>query len=100
MVRLKVYCFSAFIAVLDGEVLTGFRSDKARALFAYLLLSAGTPIARTVLEELFWEGYDRKSAREVRSPIWQNFFRRLGVRALSVTSSFGLSALRVECFKS
>jgi DNA-binding SARP family transcriptional activator len=47
---------------LDGELLTEFRSDKARALLAYLPLEAGEPIRRNLLKALLSDGYDSKSA--------------------------------------
>lgn len=62
MARFKLYLLGSFYATLDGELLTEFRSDKARALLAYLPLEAGEPIRRNLLKALLWDGYDSKSA--------------------------------------
>ncbi|MGB0386052.1 MAG: tetratricopeptide repeat protein [Ardenticatenaceae bacterium] len=64
MGRLKLHLFGSFYATLDGQRLTKFRSDKVRALLAYLVLEARQPIRRTVLVELLWNGYTHRTARQ------------------------------------
>ncbi|MEZ4861100.1 MAG: NB-ARC domain-containing protein [Caldilineaceae bacterium] len=47
----------------DQPVIEEFRSDKARALLAYLVLEGDRPLARDHLAHLLWEGYALKTAR-------------------------------------
>jgi hypothetical protein len=63
MARLSVYLMGPFRAALDGEPLTGFVSDKARALLAYLAVEARQPHRRQVLAGLLWGDYPERSAR-------------------------------------
>ena len=63
MARIKLYLFGSFYTTLDDQPLTKFRSDKVRALLAYLVLRAKRPIRRTLLAELLWNGYTSKTAR-------------------------------------
>lgn len=48
---------------LDGVVLTGFRSDKVRALLAYLAVEADRPHRRARLAGLFWPEWKEAEAR-------------------------------------
>jgi len=61
-----------FQAALDGLPITTFKSDKARALLAYLATEAERPHARDMLATLLWpdwpEAYARNSLRS-RWPI-------------------------------
>jgi len=54
MSQLSLTLPGAFQATLDGEPVTGFESDKVRALLVYLVLEADRPHRRDVLAELFW----------------------------------------------
>jgi len=63
MPRIKLHLFGSFYITLDDQPLTKFRSDKVRALLAYLVLEAKRPIWRTLLAELLWDGYTSKTAR-------------------------------------
>ena len=54
MVRLQINLLGSVEVLLDGETVTGFRSNKARGLLAYLAVEANRPIARTRLATLFW----------------------------------------------
>jgi predicted ATPase len=62
MATLKLFLLGTFQATLDEQPLDGFRSDKSRALLAYLALNNNLPIQRTYLAELLWEGYQKESA--------------------------------------
>ncbi len=77
MPRVHLHLFGTFRATLDGEPLTGFRSDKARGLLAYLHLQSGKPILRDTLATLFWEDFAqteaRTSLRQVLSNLRQMF---------------------------
>ncbi|MFN2196646.1 MAG: BTAD domain-containing putative transcriptional regulator, partial [Anaerolineales bacterium] len=46
-----------------GEAVAGLRSDKVRALLAYLVVEAEQPHRREKLAGLLWPGYPEKSAR-------------------------------------
>ena len=53
----------AFNVTINGEAVTRFRSTKARALLAYLLLARPQPLLRTTLCELLWPDYTTESAQ-------------------------------------
>ena len=55
--------FGAFEFSVNGAVVTGFRSNKTRALLAYLLLTRPQRVLRTTLIDLLWPGYTDKSAQ-------------------------------------
>lgn len=62
MARLKISLFGPFHAILDGVVLTQFRSDAIRALFTYLVIDPGTLYRREALAGIFWPGKSEASA--------------------------------------
>lgn len=72
MTRLELKLLGTFQATLDGEVLTGFRSDKARALLAYLAVESARPHRRDWLATLLWGGFDDRSARRSLSSALAN----------------------------
>lgn len=49
---------------LASEPVTGFCSDKARALLAYLAVEEGISHRREELAGLLWPGYPERSARQ------------------------------------
>jgi len=61
--RLKISLLGQFQATLDGKILTGFDSDKVRALLAYLVVEDDRPHRREKLAGLFWPDYPERSAR-------------------------------------
>lgn len=63
MERLELRLMGPFQAWADGTVLTGFRSDKARALLAYLAVNSGRPQSREALAALLWGESDEADAR-------------------------------------
>lgn len=63
IVRLKLNFLGQFQVTLDDLPLTEFRSNKTRALLAYLALEAQRPIAHRHLAAFFWEGYQSDTAR-------------------------------------
>jgi predicted ATPase/DNA-binding SARP family transcriptional activator len=63
MARLSIFLLGSFRVVLDGEPVTGFVSDKARALLAFLAVEAERPHRREVLAGLLWPEYPERSAR-------------------------------------
>ncbi|MGD2205177.1 MAG: BTAD domain-containing putative transcriptional regulator [Anaerolineae bacterium] len=67
MKRLELHLFGSFQATLDGEPLTGFRSDKVRALLAYLAIEGGRAHRRRSLATLLWgEKSDRDASASLR----------------------------------
>ncbi len=60
---LKIFLFGSFQVTLQGQPVTAFRSNKVRALLAYLVLAQSKPIARTTLAALLWPDYTPNSAR-------------------------------------
>jgi DNA-binding SARP family transcriptional activator len=63
MARLSIYLLGPFHVLRDGSSVTGFESDKARALLAYLALEADRPQPRTYLAGLLWPDYPEQDAR-------------------------------------
>ncbi len=54
MPRLVVRLLGGFRVELDGELVYGFETDKARALLAYLIVEADRPHRRETLAALLW----------------------------------------------
>ena len=63
MTHLSIRTLGPFQVLLDGEPVTGFDSDKVRALLAYLVLEADRPHRREKLAGLLWPDYPEQSAR-------------------------------------
>ena len=63
MTRLCLSLMGGFEARLDGIPILGFKTDKARALLAYLVVEQARPYRRQALAGLFWPGYLESSAR-------------------------------------
>jgi DNA-binding SARP family transcriptional activator len=63
MARLSIRLFGSFEATLEGEPVTGFVSDKVRALLIYLAVESDRPHRREALAGLLWPDYPEPSAR-------------------------------------
>ncbi|MBN2393518.1 MAG: hypothetical protein JXR84_22485, partial [Anaerolineae bacterium] len=63
MPSLELYLLGDFRILLDGQPLTGFRSDKARALLAYLAVENGRQHDRAILATLLWGEHPDDAAR-------------------------------------
>ena len=63
MPTVKLYLLGGFQITRDDQPLTAFRSDRARALLAYLALESNRPLTRPHLAKLFWGQYELKVAR-------------------------------------
>ncbi len=91
MVRLQIKLLGTFQAELDGEVLAGFRSDKTRALLAYLAVENTRPHRRDWLASLLWGNYDDRAARRSLSSALANLRQLLspleGIAALDASRS-------------
>ncbi|MFN8493562.1 MAG: hypothetical protein U0350_38535 [Caldilineaceae bacterium] len=60
---LVIMLFGSLQLTVQGKPPVDFRSNKVRALLAYLLLAQAKPIARATLTDLLWPGYTSNSAR-------------------------------------
>ena len=63
MSHLSIRLFGPVEVTLDGEVVTAFKSDKARALLAYLVVEAERPHRREKLAGLLWPEWPEQAAR-------------------------------------
>lgn len=63
MARLYIDLLDTFQATLDGELITAFESNKARALLAYLVLENDHPQQRAFLASLLWPDTSERKAR-------------------------------------
>lgn len=62
--HLELHLLGPFLTLKEGVPLEGFRSDKVRALLAYLALEGRTrPLRRSAISELLWPGYTEETAR-------------------------------------
>ena len=77
MPRLALHLLGSFHISLDEEPVTGFESDKVRALLAYLAVESVTPHRRSTLTSLLWPEQSEKSARHNLSQALYNLRRSL-----------------------
>ncbi|MBK9295267.1 MAG: tetratricopeptide repeat protein [Oligoflexia bacterium] len=63
MLRLQIQLLGTFQVLQNGRSLTGFRTDKIRALLAYLAVESDRPHRRDTLAALFWPDMDDQKAR-------------------------------------
>ncbi len=80
MAQLSISLFGSFRVALDGEPVTGFVSDKARALLAYLAVEAERPHRRESLVGLLWPEYPERSARANLRNVLANVRQVIGDR--------------------
>jgi len=78
MAHLSLSLLGPFQATLDGRPLTDFKSNKVRALLAYLAVEADRPHRREVLAGLLWPDWpDRDALSNLRSAL-SNLRRVIG----------------------
>ncbi|HSR35406.1 MAG TPA: BTAD domain-containing putative transcriptional regulator, partial [Anaerolineae bacterium] len=83
MAVLSIRLFGPFEVELDGEPVTGFATDKARALLAYLAVEADRPHRREALAGLLWPEVPEPSARGSLRTALGNVRQMVGDRAQS-----------------
>jgi DNA-binding SARP family transcriptional activator/tetratricopeptide (TPR) repeat protein len=81
--RLSIRLLGPFRVTLDGQPITGFVSDKARALLAYLAVEAERPHRRESLVGLLWTDYPEQDARTSLRTALANVRKRIGDREAS-----------------
>jgi len=62
MVQLSLSFLGSFQAALDGKPITGFKSNRVRALLAYLAVEADRPHRREALAWLLWPDWPDRDA--------------------------------------
>jgi len=92
---LLIHLLGRFEASLHAQPLTGFHSDKVRALLAYLCIEADRPHRRERLAGLLWPDLPESSARTNLRHALANLRRVLSDPAPSVAVSGGASPLQV-----
>ena len=71
MTHLSLSLLGTFQVTLDGESVTSFKSDKVRALLAYLAVEADRPHRREMLAGLLWpEWTDRDALSNLRYSLY------------------------------
>ncbi len=63
MAHLSVHLLGRFQVALDDSPVSGFSTDKTRALLAFLATESGWPHRRQALAGLLWPDYPERSAR-------------------------------------
>jgi DNA-binding SARP family transcriptional activator/predicted ATPase len=80
MAHLSLSCLGPFQVTLDGQPVTGFKSNKVRALLAYLAVEADRPHSRELLAGLLWPDWpDRDALSNLRYAL-SNLRRVIGDR--------------------
>src|SRR3954463_12860039 len=70
--RLQCHFLGPFQVTLDGKKVTAFRTDKMRALLAYLAIEANRPHRREALAALLWPEQPNVVARQtLRQALFQ-----------------------------
>jgi len=76
--KLSIRLLGSFQIEQNGHKLTAFRSDKIRALLAFLVVEANHPWTRSYLADLFWPNCSEEKAQaNLRNALW-NLRRLLG----------------------
>jgi predicted ATPase/DNA-binding SARP family transcriptional activator len=78
MARLTISLLGTFQVLIHGTEITGFDSDKVRALLAYLAVESNRPHRRAVLANLLWPDRPEHTARHNLSQALYNLRTLLG----------------------
>lgn len=81
MARLSISLLGPFQVRLDGETVTAFESNKARALLAYLAVESDRPHHRGKLAGLLWPDQPEQDARKNLRYALSKLRRAIGDRA-------------------
>ena len=80
MAQLSLSLLGSFQATLDGRPITGFKSNRVRALLAYLAIEVDRPHRREALAGLLWPDWpDRDALSNLRYSL-SNLRRAIGDR--------------------
>ena len=75
MPSLRITCFGTLQVELNGKILTGFETDKTRALLVYLAVKSGRPHRRSQLAGLLWtEETEERALHNLRQTL--SFLRK------------------------
>ncbi len=95
MAAIYIQLLGMFRVTVDGEPITKFRSDKARALLAYVAAQGGRAHSRSALATLFWpeipETKAKQQLRNVLSNIRKVVPNTLVISRQSVTLGEGVA---------
>ena len=80
MEHLTLSFLGTFTAALDGKVITGFESNKVRALLAYLATEGNRSHSREALAGLFWADWPQKSAMSNLRSVLADLRKNIGDR--------------------
>ncbi|MBN1180200.1 MAG: tetratricopeptide repeat protein [Anaerolineae bacterium] len=80
MARLEIALLGTFQVSKDGNPITRFETDPARALLAYLALHVGTPLRRETLADLLWPDQSRPEALHTLRQTLNRLRRAIGDR--------------------
>ncbi len=80
MACLSLFMLGPLQVTLAGEPVTGFKSDKVRALLAYLAVEADQPHRREALAGLLWPEWPDRQARSNLRYALSNLRRTIGDR--------------------
>jgi DNA-binding SARP family transcriptional activator/predicted ATPase len=83
MSHLMISLFGPLRVTLDGDPVTGFESDKVRALLAYLAVEVQVPHRREKLAGLLWPDQQESGARANLRHVLARLRKALGDRAAS-----------------
>jgi DNA-binding SARP family transcriptional activator/predicted ATPase len=81
MARLSLFCLGPFQVMLEGQPVRDFKSNKVRALLAYLAVEADLLHRREVLAGLLWPDWPDRDARSNLRYALSDLRRAIGDRA-------------------
>ena len=99
MAHLSVCLLGPFEVTLDGESVTGFESDRVRALLAYLVVEADRPHRRDMLAGLLWSEWPDQAARTNLRNALVNLRHAIGDATFGVTSDGRTLTLKTQSRK-
>jgi DNA-binding SARP family transcriptional activator len=88
MARLSLSFFGAFRVTLDGIALQGFRSNKVRALLAYLSIESARPHDRQRLAGFLWPDLPDQAAASAFRNTLSNLRSLLGDKPIATVKPF------------